>query len=86
MLRFKITPQIGFFFLRWAESCIGVGKWGLLEKGSFHKNAHFLEILEKLEILENLRTLDNKGEAQNLLETLESLEILEIPRAKRPLS
>ena len=70
---------------------LGIGKRGLLEKGSFQKSpfSRDLENLEILEILENPQNVENKGESDrflDILENLEILEILEIPPVKRPLS
>ena len=52
-----------------------------MQKGSFHRKVHFLEILEDVEVLENPQSPDsvNKGESDHFLEILENLEILQIP-------
>ena len=86
----------------WGPLFFGLGKRGLLEKGSFGKGVfwkrglfrkvHFPEMLEKFRGSRDFRepeTVENKGESGHfleILETFEILEILEIPAVKRPLS
>ena len=59
---------------------LGVGKRGLLEKGSLQKSPFSRdsrEFREILEILENPQTVENKGESDHFLEILEILENLD---------
>ena len=69
----------------------GVRKRGLLEKGSFLRKGHFLELLENLDPPDSeSKTLENKGDFDHPLEILEKFrefrDILEIPPVNIPLS
>ena len=77
------------FWMGGGGPCVGFGKRGPLEKGSFQKSPFSRdsrEFRDSRVSREISQTVENKGEPDHFLENLEILEILEIPPAQRPLS